>query len=87
MKKYLSGWFHAVTARWFGALEWGRLASVSSRYAADHRGQGMVEYEMLYKIFSLQAPILSNSSAMHTHGEMIFMEYAIPKEPGNMGDG
>ena len=85
MKKNLSGWFDAVTARWFGALEWGRLASVSSRYAADHRGQGMVEYEMLFKVFRLPSCVIPLLSLLL--GEPISEEYAGPKESRNKGEG
>ena len=84
-KKYLSGWFDAVTARWFGALEWGRLASGSSRYAADHRGPGMVEYEMLCKVFRLPSCVIPLLSILL--GEPMSEEYARPKESRNMGEG
>ena len=54
-------------------------------WSSSHRGQGMVEYEMLYKVFRLPSCVIPLPSILL--GELISTEYAIPKESGNMGEG
>ena len=57
---------------------------VSSRYAADHRGPGMVEYEMLCKVFRLPSCVIPLLSLLL--GEPISEEYAGPKESRKKGE-